>query len=102
RAAGALDRVVDAIRDQVRAPRPRRPDPPTPTAGLSPIEGRYLHVEVRGEPRRIYFEQAGDGLPLLCLHTAGADSRQFRYLMEDPRVTDRKSTRLNSSHVKIS
>ena len=88
RAAGALDRVVDAIRDQVRAPRPRRPDPPTPTAGLSPIEGRYLHVEVRGEPRRIYFEQAGDGLPLLCLHTAGADSRQFRYLMEDPRVTD--------------
>jgi pimeloyl-ACP methyl ester carboxylesterase len=28
-------------------------------------------------------EQAGQGIPLLCLHTAGADSRQYRALFND-------------------
>jgi pimeloyl-ACP methyl ester carboxylesterase len=40
-----------------------------------------------GEHCRIYFEEAGEGIPLLCLHTAGADSRQFRHLMCDEAVT---------------
>ncbi|MQA95000.1 MAG: alpha/beta fold hydrolase [Streptosporangiales bacterium] len=88
RAAGALDRIIDAIRVRVGDPQPARPDPPQAPEGLSPIEGRYLHVDVQGERRRIYFEQAGGGLPLVCLHTAGADSRQFRHLLEDPRITD--------------
>lgn len=88
RAALALDRMVGAVRDRVRAAPPPRPGPPGRAAGLSPIEGRYLHVDVRGEPRRIFLEQAGTGVPLVCLHTAGADARQFRYLLEDPRVTD--------------
>jgi pimeloyl-ACP methyl ester carboxylesterase len=35
----------------------------------------------------IYYEQAGTGRDLLCLHTAGADSRQFQRLMADPRIT---------------
>jgi len=42
---------------------------------------------VMGEQCRIYFEEAGQGIPLLCLHTAGADSRQFRHLMCDAAVT---------------
>ena len=29
------------------------------------------------------------GVPLVCLHTAGAHSSQYRHLMCDPRVTDR-------------
>ena len=40
-----------------------------------------------GEDCRIYFEEAGQGIPLVCLHTAGADSRQFRHLMGDDTVT---------------
>ena len=35
----------------------------------------------------MYFEEAGEGWPLLCLHTAGADGRQFRHLMTDEAVT---------------
>jgi pimeloyl-ACP methyl ester carboxylesterase len=38
---------------------------------------------------RIFVEEAGKGVPLLCLHTAGADSRQYRHLLTDPGVTDR-------------
>jgi pimeloyl-ACP methyl ester carboxylesterase len=89
RAAAALDRIVEAVRARGRTPLPVRPAPPPAPLGLSPIEGRYLHVEVEGEVQRIYVESAGTGVPLLCLHTAGADSRQFRHLLEDPDLTSR-------------
>lgn len=54
---------------------------------IEPIIGRYVTVEIEGAPRRIYFEEAGQGRPVLCLHTAGADTRQWRHLMNDPAVT---------------
>ena len=56
-------------------------------ADLEPIVGRYLRLSLGGQPHRVYFEEAGQGWPLLCLHTAGADGRQFRHLMTDPAVT---------------
>ncbi len=55
---------------------------------FEPIIGRYLHLDLDGKPHRIYVEEAGDGIPLLCLHTAGADARQYRGLMNDARVTE--------------
>ncbi len=59
------------------------------SATFEPIIGRYMHVELFGKPHRIYVEEAGEGTPLLCLHTAGSDGRQYRALMNDPRVTKR-------------
>ena len=54
---------------------------------VEPITGRYLTVEIEGQVQRIYFEEAGQGRPVLCLHTAGADTRQWRHLMNDPEIT---------------
>ena len=54
---------------------------------FEPIVGRYLTVQILGEPCRVYFEEAGQGIPLVCLHTAGADGRQFRHLMCDAAIT---------------
>ncbi|MEM7408598.1 MAG: alpha/beta hydrolase [Pseudomonadota bacterium] len=54
---------------------------------FEPIIGRYLNVEVAGETCRIYVEEAGEGIPLLCLHTAGSDARQFRHLLCDEELT---------------
>ncbi|MGD2139467.1 MAG: alpha/beta hydrolase [Burkholderiales bacterium] len=56
---------------------------------IEPVTGRYVHFELGGRDYRVFFEEAGDGIPLLCLHTAGADSRQFRGLLNDPRITGR-------------
>jgi pimeloyl-ACP methyl ester carboxylesterase len=56
-------------------------------ATLEPIVGRYLTLELDGRSHRIYFEEAGQGIPLVCLHTAGADGRQFRHLMVDDEIT---------------
>ena len=53
-----------------------------------PITGRYFTMDVAGEAMRIYVEEAGSGIPLVCLHTAGSDGRQFRHLMCDPAITD--------------
>lgn len=58
------------------------------TAVFEPIVGRYLRLDIGGRPHRLYIEEAGAGIPLLCLHTAGADGRQFRHLMNDSAVTD--------------
>ena len=58
-------------------------------AEFEPIVGRYLGVDIAGERHRIYLDEAGQGIPLLCLHTAGNDSRQFRHLMNDAGITDR-------------
>ena len=58
-------------------------------AKLEPMVGRYVHLQIDGRPCRVYFEEAGSGIPLVCLHTAGADSRQYRHLMCDEAVTSR-------------
>ncbi len=57
------------------------------SARFEPTVGRYMHLELSGRAHRIYVEEVGEGTPLLCLHTAGADGRQYRGLMNDVRVT---------------
>ena len=57
------------------------------TARLEPVTGRYAHIEIGGRPQRLYFEEAGQGIPLLCLHTAGSDGRQYRAVLNDPAIT---------------
>ena len=56
---------------------------------IEPASGRYLRLDLNGRPHRIYFEEAGEGIPLVCLHTAGADGRQYRALLNDAEITRR-------------
>ena len=56
---------------------------------IEEVTGRYLHLDIEGKRHRLYFEEAGSGPALLCLHTAGSDGRQFRHLLNDPDVTSR-------------
>ncbi len=41
------------------------------------IVGRY--VEIDGT--RTYFESCGEGVPLICIHTAGTDGREYRHTL---------------------
>jgi len=54
---------------------------------LEAVIGRYMQVQLGGQPCRVYFEEAGQGVPLICLHTAGSDGRQYRHLLRDPDIT---------------
>ncbi len=58
-------------------------------ANVEAIVGRYMHIRAGGSDFRIYVEEAGQGIPLLCLHTAAADTRQYRHLLNDPGILDR-------------
>jgi pimeloyl-ACP methyl ester carboxylesterase len=57
------------------------------SARIEPIVGRYVHVDIEGQMHRIYFEENGAGIPLVCLHTAGSDNRQWRHLLCDEEFT---------------
>jgi pimeloyl-ACP methyl ester carboxylesterase len=84
-------RVVELLRHLVNGTDPT----PVPVADGKPhgtfeaAVGRYVHLDVDGVSNRVYFEEAGSGLPLLCQHTAGADGRQWRHLLADERITSR-------------
>jgi pimeloyl-ACP methyl ester carboxylesterase len=56
---------------------------------FEPIVARYLHLPVDGEDLRLYFEEAGQGHPLVCLYTAGADTCQYRHILADERILKR-------------
>ncbi len=81
-----LEQLFEALRDGAKEA--RREEGRSP-ADIEPIVGRYLRLEFKDRPHRIYFEEAGQGIPLVCLHTAGADGRQYRALLNDPDITAR-------------
>ena len=68
---------------------PNSPMPKDAMPDFEPITGRYISLDISGERHRIFVEEAGQGPPLLLLHTTGNDSRQFRHLMNDAAVTAR-------------
>ena len=69
------------------APVPASLHPPLAAATPAPVvTGGYVTVTAGGTAYHIYHEHAGSGRDLLCLHTAGADGRQFHRLMADPRI----------------
>ena len=51
--------------------------------------GRYVWLEILGVEYRVYFEGAGQGIPLICQHTAGSDGKQWRHFLTDPDITSR-------------
>lgn len=82
-----LEQLFAAVRPDMVAEMPAAVGAPV----IEPVVGRYLRLDFKGKPHRIYFEEAGpaDGIPLVCLHTAGADGRQYRALLNDAEITRR-------------
>lgn len=56
---------------------------------VEPVVGRYIHLDLGGVDHRVYYEEAGQGIGLVCQHTAGSDGRQWRHLLDDERVTSK-------------
>ncbi|MEA3218848.1 MAG: hypothetical protein QOJ19_5004 [Acidimicrobiia bacterium] len=91
----AVQRAVELLRE---APRPddsqtqpssAAPPATRPARGrFDAAVGRYVHLDLDGHDHRVYFEEAGDGIPVLLQHTAGAHGAQWRHLMERAEITD--------------
>lgn len=65
-------------------------DPDIENGTHESVSGQYVWLTFEGDQYRTYYEVAGDGdVPLVCLHTAGADSREYRHLLEDEDLKER-------------
>ena len=54
--------------------------------------GRYVYLDIKDVEYRVYFEDSGGDsrqIPLLLQHTAGADGRQWRHVLEDRELAER-------------
>jgi len=85
--------MIALLREGTAAPAPAPVPGPAPapwgSVTAEPITGRYWRIDIEGRPHRVYVEEAGEGVPLLLLHTAGSDGRQWRDLLNDAEVTRR-------------
>lgn len=83
RARPALERIFEVV---TACPS----TPATPVArDIGQIVGRYGKMSVDDQSFEIYYEVAGQGIPLLFLHTAGADGRQYAAQMSDTELAER-------------
>ena len=71
-----------------QAPAPVTLAPRAGPRAVPAVTGGYVPVTVGGTTYQVYYETAGTGRDVLCMHTAGADGRQFHGLMADPRIVE--------------
>lgn len=91
----AIQRVVELIGPSAVCRSIAPSDQTTSVRFDSPV-GRYVHLMLpdvgQGDEmvdHRLYFEEAGQGIPILLQHTAGSHGSQWRHLFENPDITDR-------------
>lgn len=87
----AIRRLIELVRHAVNGtdPAPQVLDDSRKHGTHDAAVGRYVYLDIGGVSHRVYYEEAGTGIPLLCQHTAGSDGRQWRHLLEDERITSR-------------
>jgi pimeloyl-ACP methyl ester carboxylesterase len=83
----AVMRALELLRPEDPGQAMTATAPAPPGAFDSPV-GRYVHVELEGQDHRLYFEEAGTGIPMLLQHTAGSHGSQWRHLFERREITD--------------
>lgn len=82
---GAAMRAIELLRPASADQGSRMPPP---TQALEDVMGRYINLELGGDRYRVYFEEAGQGIPLLLQHTAGAHGSQWRHLLVSSEITE--------------
>jgi len=63
------------------------PEPQEPNVRFEDVTGHYVYLTIDGIEYRVYYEEAGQGIPFLLQHTAGANGQEYRYLLNDSDFT---------------
>jgi len=71
-----LERLVECLRGSAV--------PPPAPRDLGGIRGRYARLAAPDGSYDVFVEEAGQGPPVVFLHTAGADARQYQAILADP------------------
>jgi pimeloyl-ACP methyl ester carboxylesterase len=83
----AIMRAVELLRSTSGVESKQVKEPAANGQFDSPV-GRYIHLDLEGQDYRVYFEEAGSGIPLVLQHTAGCHGSQWRHLFECKEITD--------------
>jgi pimeloyl-ACP methyl ester carboxylesterase len=83
----AAMRAIELLRAPAPGEAPMRDESGAMPRFDAPV-GRYVHLNLDGHDHRIYYEEAGSGIPVLMQHTAGCHGSQWRHLFEVPQITD--------------
>ncbi len=83
----AIQRIAELLREPGQAAEPIAVEGVELPRHDAPV-GRYVHLDLAGHDHRIYYEEAGSGIPLLMQHTAGSHGTQWRHLFENSDITD--------------
>lgn len=88
-AFGPIFRITEALRAHVSNPTeiPSTADPYK--EGDGNIVGGYVYINVDGTEHRVYYEEAGEGVPILLQHTAGNSSVQWHHFLANPEMQKR-------------
>lgn len=79
----ALERIFEAL----RPPAPDKASQFERDPGI--IIGRYVTLDIEGTRTALFYEEAGRGVPVVFLHTAGADARQYQAFLADVALVER-------------
>jgi pimeloyl-ACP methyl ester carboxylesterase len=86
---GGWTRLYAVLRAAVVGPIERKPFT-DPFRDTDNAVGHYVYVTAEGVEARVFYETAGHGpVPLMLQATAGADGRQYRHMLADPRMQER-------------
>jgi pimeloyl-ACP methyl ester carboxylesterase len=55
-------------------------------AFIESVEGRYVYLTIQGVEYRVYYEEAGKGMPIICQHSAGSVGLEWRHMLTDPEI----------------
>jgi len=86
---GAIMRAVELLRPMVAPLAVSIAEAAASEGVFDAPQGRYVHLQLGGHDHRVYFEEAGQGIPLLLQHTAGCHGSQWRHLFECRDITSR-------------
>jgi pimeloyl-ACP methyl ester carboxylesterase len=79
----ALERVFELV---ARSP---ATSAPAIAREVGQVAGHYRTLTMSGVEADVYYEEAGEGVPILFLHTAGADGRQYLGQLADVELAKR-------------
>ena len=58
-------------------------------AVIEPVVGKYVYLTIQGVEYRVFYEECGTGIPIICQHAGGGDGLEWRTLLNDADITSK-------------
>jgi pimeloyl-ACP methyl ester carboxylesterase len=50
---------------------------------------KYIHLNIQGIEYRVFYEEAGTGIPIIAQHSGGGDGLEWHFMLNNPEITSR-------------